>query len=565
MGPGEALNVTQELAIKYRQEDITPFWQKLPFFFLFPFRFGPVVFMACLVAASALAGLALGSFGLVLRGFLVYLGLRYAFNVLDLFAKGRFEGESPDHKLWGPEKRPAKLGLVITLFLVLAINIGNIAVDARLQTDLRAQDLVVDRFRRDHAAELADIEKQRARYQEQAARQEERAAAIARLNAAREGTGQEDVPAVEEAPVEAADPVAAPRDMPTREEMLETSRPRAGDAMWFRLLPAWYWVLVAMLSIVLPAAAIVIALEDAFFKALNPGNVVHLVQCMGSAYFVLWGFFLAIAGSRQLVFHAGAHWPPALRQPLEMAVATYLGLVLFAIMGYALYQFHQELHLDVDVDFDEHREAGGAEAIASAGSARAALRATRPEDPFEARLQALQAEGKVAEAIAEVKDRMRYDRFDAALNTRLHALYAVQGDRDAMLVHGQQWLGALARAGQPRELLAALRKLLAIDTAFVVEDGHVILPAAGAAMQQADFDLAASLVRGFDRRFPAHKDTPGVYFLGARLLSEQARQHEKAANILRTVLARFPEHPVCGEARTYLTVLEAMTAGSLSA
>src|SRR5690349_17164868 len=107
--------MARELSFKYRQEDITPFWKKLPFFFLFPFRFSPLVFMACIVAASALASLALGGFGLAIKGFLVYLGLRYAFNVLELFSKGRFEGESVDYTLWGPEKRPAKLGLVIAL------------------------------------------------------------------------------------------------------------------------------------------------------------------------------------------------------------------------------------------------------------------------------------------------------------------------------------------------------------------------------------------------------------------------------------------------------------------
>jgi hypothetical protein len=43
--------------------------------------------MGCIVAASALAGLALGAFAMVFKGFLAYLGLRYAFNVLELFSR----------------------------------------------------------------------------------------------------------------------------------------------------------------------------------------------------------------------------------------------------------------------------------------------------------------------------------------------------------------------------------------------------------------------------------------------------------------------------------------------
>jgi TolA-binding protein len=102
--------------------------------------------------------------------------------------------------------------------------------------------------------------------------------------------------------------------------------------------------------------------------------------------------------------------------------------------------------------------------------------------------------------------------------------------------------------------------LRVVDPAFQPEDGDVILPVATAAMQMREFDVAAGLLRGFDRRHPQHKDTPAVFFLGARLLSEQSRQHEKAAQILRAVLAHFPDHDVAAEARTYLKVLEAVLA-----
>ena len=124
------------IEIRYRQRAIVPFWEKLPFFFRFPFRPGPLIFIACIVAASVVVGLMLGAFGMLLEGMLVYLGLRYGFNVLDLFAKGRFEGESVDHTLWGPELRPAKLGLVILLFLALAAAAAEIAEYGRPRADI---------------------------------------------------------------------------------------------------------------------------------------------------------------------------------------------------------------------------------------------------------------------------------------------------------------------------------------------------------------------------------------------------------------------------------------------
>ncbi|MBC5781607.1 hypothetical protein H8N03_01545 [Ramlibacter sp. USB13] len=547
-----------EIEIKVKQAQIAPFWHKLPFFLGFPFRFGPLVVLVCLVAASAVAGLVLGPFGMLFRGMLVYLGLRYAFNVLELFSKGRFEGESPDHSLWGPEKRPAKLGLVIALFIVASASLGDYAVQSRIAKDARVQERLVAMYRHDHAGEVAAFERDRREWEQRQAERAARLQAPAKPGEAYAAPADEDEgPAAVRGIAEAEAEEPPPAFGVSREDMLQQYTPRFGDPLWFSLQPAWYWIVVTLLSLLLPSAAVVIALEDSFFRALNPFNALHLLGAMGRAYFVLWVLFLAIAGARQAAFHMGADWPSFLRLPVEMAVVTYLGFVLFAIMGYALYQYHQELHLEVDVDFDEHREAGGAEAIAGAGSARAALAAASPaKDPWERKLQELEAAGNFREAIAEVKDRMRYDRFDVPLNTRLHALYEKLGDRDLVLAHGQQYLSALARAGQGRPAADVLKKLQALDPAYQPQDGDVVLPVATVALRQGEMPLASALLRGFDKRFPQHKDTAPVFVLGARLLSEGGRQHAQAAKILRAVLQRFPEHPVAAEAKVYLQVLE---------
>lgn len=508
---------------------ITPFWQRLPFFFGFPLRAGPLVFLGCLIAAGALAGLLFGAFALLFKGMLVYFGLRYGFNVLELFAKGRFEGESVDYTLWGPEKRPAKLGLVVLLFILIGSLLGEALVDARIARDPAVQARLIERERLERPpapVEAADADD-------------------ASDAEAPDGTAS--------APAARADEGLAGL---RREEILERQRPTPSEPLWYALLPWWYWVVMAALSLMLPSATIVIALEDAFFKALNPAHMVFFMQRMGRAYVVLWFFFLAIAGSRQLVLTAGQSWPPVLRFPLELGLATYLGLVLCALLGYALYQYHREIHMEVEVDFATHHRAGGAVGIARAGNTHAALRQAEPKDPFERRLQQLVAQGQVAEAITVVKDEMRYARLDPALNTRLHQLYVQQGDNAVVLGHAQQWLTALGQAGQGRETLAALRQLQALDASLVPEDGSAVLQCATAASKQGDHALAVKLLQGFDKRFPDHPEIPAAFFLGARLMSEYARQHDKAAKILRAVLARYPQHALAPEVQTYLTVLE---------
>jgi hypothetical protein len=169
--------------------------------------------------------------------------------------------------------------------------------------------------------------------------------------------------------------------------------------------------------------------------------------------------------------------------------------VLCALLGYVIYQFHQELHLDVEVDFNTHRQAGGAEAIARAGSARQAVERADPKTPLERQVQQLVAAGRISDAIAEVKDEMRYDRLDPDLNTQLHALYLRLGERAQTLAHGQQWLKALVRAGRLQPALVGLRKLRTIDEGFAIDDAATRAALAAAATEHGDAALAAALQR----------------------------------------------------------------------
>ncbi|PWF49331.1 hypothetical protein [Massilia glaciei] len=550
--------MAEPVDIQYKQESITPFWQKLSFFFLFPFRQGPLVFLVGITIASALAGLALGGFGTVFKGTLIYLGLRYAFNVLELFSQGRFEGHSMEHSLWGgSERRPAKLGLVVALFLTLCVVLGNSVLDARIAKNVAVQEKLISQYKIDHAAEVARREANSAAFNKRIGLDSDDDAPVADGEAAPDSGDESPSGGFEAEPAESSEYVESG---PSRAEIFAMYRPTPSDPLWYTLQPFWFWLVVVALSLMLPSAFIEFALEDKFFRALNPLHVFSFISSMGSAYFAMWSLVLLIGGARQLAMSAGAGMPAALRFPLEMAIAAYLGLVLFAMIGYALYQYHQELSLDVAVDFDGHRQAGGAEAIAQAGSVRAALRAREPTDPLERKLQPLLEEGKVNEAIAEVKDAMRYDRFDAKLNTRLHGLYALLGDSAKTLEHGQQWLTALGKADDGQGALAAVMAMYARDPEFMVENGDVILPAARAAILKRESAVAVKLVRSFDKRFPNHKDTAAVYFVAAKLASEHFRQHATAVKILRMLVAKFPADPVSVEAGTYLAVLEASIA-----
>ena len=102
--------------------------------------------------------------------------------------------------------------------------------------------------------------------------------------------------------------------------------------------------------------------------------------------------------------------------------------------------------------------------------------------------------------------------------------------------------------------LKTLGLLQALDAAFQPE-ADVLLGLAEGALQARDATRAAALVKGFDKRFPGHPDIPGVYFLGARIMSEHAHDQATAMKILQVLVQRFPEAAVVPQAKQYLEVL----------
>ncbi|HET9652113.1 MAG TPA: hypothetical protein VFP36_07975, partial [Usitatibacter sp.] len=314
-------------------------------------------------------------------------------------------------------------------------------------------------------------------------------------------------------------------------------------------LPWWFYVLAVVFALPLPGAIMVIAIEDNLLRALNPLTTLFFVQGMGKAYFVLWFFFALILGARAVVMGLiPADASAFVRLPAEMLLGSYLMLALFAMMGYCLYQYHQELGYGVRVDFDNHRR-------------KEAAATGKPVDPLTQSVNDFVAQGKLDDALRVVQDAMRYDKLNPELNEKAFNLLQLKGDDAKALAQGANWMKALVAAKRAPGALPVLRKLREMDPAFAPE-ADSILPLAEAALAARNLALAVELVKGFDKRFPGHADIPGVYFLGARISSEHLSQDDKAIAILRVLLQRYPEAAVSAEAKSYLAVLTKLAAAT---
>ena len=300
-----------------------------------------------------------------------------------------------------------------------------------------------------------------------------------------------------------------------------------------------------LVTVGLPAAIMIIAIHDSLADALNPVQVVGVISGIGAPYFLLCLFLMLLEGGDVAIFRLlGPLIPDLIEYPVTAFFSMYFLLVMYNMMGYVVYQYHEKLGYSVDKTFDNNAE--------EAPKAKAGP----PLSPRDQRIADLMRDGDVKGAIEELKDDMRYNRTDINDNQKLHKLYLAFGDNDKTLPHAQQLITWLLAADQGVAALEVLQRMRGIDANFSVADASAVLPLAEAAKARRNVPLAMEMIKGFDKKNPNHRDIPAVYFLAARILSESQHDDAQAMRILQAMIMRYPEASVIKEATTYLTVLK---------
>ncbi len=493
--PNAGAEAQQADEVVVYKEGIAPFWTKIPDFLLYPFHAGPIVVIVSLAALSAL-----GAFMMLVNGVAVYLFLRYAFSIMEQASNGDFRPDSPDVSIWGgKDHRPSKQAIVTLVYIAAMFGLASISMKP-VPVPPKPAPVV--------------------------------AAPAAPAHAHTQDSAQDDD---EDDQQQASTPQRYSADAVG--DATEPEEPKL-------VLPAWFWLVAILCAIPLPAAFMVVAVEDNLFRALNPLTTFQYIGAMGGGYFILWLFFIPIIALRMMLGTLLPQMSMFIKLPIMFALSSYLLLALFAMMGYCLYQYHQQLGYAVKVDFDQHRKA----------EARAAEAPGKPVDPLTKRINDLVDAGKVDDAIRVVQDELRFEKLNADLNERLHKLYVMKGDNALVVKHGQQYLRALLKAKRYPAATKTVGLLNSLDTTFAPEP-DVLLGLAQGAYAARDYAKAVELVRGFDKRFPGHADIPGVYLLGAKITSEHGRDDAKAVKILQVLMQRYPDAPVVAEAKQYLDVL----------
>lgn len=308
----------------------------------------------------------------------------------------------------------------------------------------------------------------------------------------------------------------------------------------------------AIANLMLPGAIMVLGYTHSFSDAVNPLRVFKMIKACGWPYLSLWvfGFILGQCAPIVILLFAGK-LPPTLLIAVGIFACAYFTMVGFNLMGYTMYQYHQEIGYSPDRNFEIN--------------ALASSRNNRPLSDDEILAQqvgALIRDGNIDMAMEMIWEELRYDQFNPQLSGHYAKLLLLKGDKAKQLEYAPRHLFTLARAGKGGRIGEAWQQARRLNPEFKIDNPDHVLEIAAAAASVRDYQVALEIVSGFHKRAPRHKDVPAVLVLAGKLLSDHLRQDARALTLFNHVIAQWPGSPAAGEAQQYKKVIDAMASSS---
>jgi len=316
--------------------------------------------------------------------------------------------------------------------------------------------------------------------------------------------------------------------------------------------------------VLLPAATMRLVMTGSLRGALNPNELVNVIRRIGKPYGALCAFvffadlsrtygmaFLGAAGGLGAGMAAGNAAGAGAGLGFGGVVLVFLlsvgfwyfSYVICALIGYVMYQYADRLEISV--------VGPGEERLMSSTGRHADIKA-RTRDAL---IGQMVSAGEIKEAIQLLQDDLRDRPQDLSLHARLHKLLLAENYGPRVEDHTEKYLGLLVKSQNWREALDLVTEAMERRADWAPRQVESIAPLARAALQKGQPQLAATLIRGFDKKHPSHPDIPQIYFVGAQLTAEHAHKPADARRILQFLLQKYPSDPVAAEARRYLEVM----------
>ena len=303
-----------------------------------------------------------------------------------------------------------------------------------------------------------------------------------------------------------------------------------------------YYLASIFVSLALPASIAVLSIEHSFFTAFNPLLVVTVVRRIGLPYFIMFVllYFLQIAQEQALVILVEFVEPPFSFVLFNFFV-MYFMLMIFNMLGYILYQYHEELGFSIDVEAHEHEDTAKHEVVTVSPELRA--------------IEILIQEGKTDEAVKQLENHVVNNPMDLEARDRLLKLLRLNGDMPRHKKHGQNYISYLFHENKATQAARVYQSCVEYDRTFRPAKAQERVELAKFLRQNGKHKLALAILNNLHVDFPTYDGVPEAYLIVAQLLCEQFNEDTRAGQVLEFILKNYPNHSLNQEVRKYLEIV----------
>jgi tetratricopeptide (TPR) repeat protein len=286
----------------------------------------------------------------------------------------------------------------------------------------------------------------------------------------------------------------------------------------------FFFLFFAML--LLPSMIIILAVTNSFFAAVNPGVFLRLAFRIGWPYLALY-FFLTILGSAPTLIgrFVGPHVPLQLLVFIMSFVSGYYMIVSYHLMGYVLFQYHEEAGYEIDYEDEEPVNAT----------------ADTAENELLTKINIYVKEGDIDGAISFIQGETHGHIDDMALAERYYTLLQLKQKTHEMVNFGKDYLKMLAKKNQKERLSEVYLECKNLDTGFDPEPS-TMYAVAKALNETGNHEKALQVFKSFIKEDSHDPMVPNALFFIAKILNEKLNEPITARGILRHVIQKYPFH-----------------------
>lgn len=309
-------------------------------------------------------------------------------------------------------------------------------------------------------------------------------------------------------------------------------------------MPGFYLASI-ITALATPAAIMVLAMEDSLLHALNPATLYSIMARIGMPYFIMFVlFYLLTIAQNTMLGILSQYIDPSLSVAVYSFTTMYFYLIMFNMMGYVLYQYHEELGFSVDVHAHEHQRSSSEET------------ATSPELRA---IEILVHEGKYQDAARQLQVQIRNNPSDIEARERILKLARMIDDTTLHSQQAADYISYLFDENKVGQAASVFAQSVEHDRDFRPAKPAQRVELARYLRQSNQGKLAMAVLNNLHRDFPTFDGVPDAYLIVAQLLAEKFNDDERAIQVLEFINKNYPSHPLIGEINEYLRIIKSST------